>query len=136
MSFLQGRVFRVLLGLAALSVPLAAWGTEQGGCIPREWAISVVDPNLADADSFGADTSIFVDDAGRPQIFYAKGPLNIDDWRIEVGDPAIGWVAHPKIAGGSWLAQTGRRGRSPGQVPSCLAHGGALWPGYPPLRAD
>ena len=32
----------------------------------------------------------------------------------EVGGPAIGWVAHPKIAGASWLAQTGRRGRSPG----------------------
>ena len=104
MSFLQSRVFRVLVGLAALSVPLAAWGTEQGGCIPREWAISVVDPNLVDADSFEADTSIFVDDAGRPQIFYAMGPLNIDDWRMKLAvQRSDGWriqrlPAHPGSA--------------------------------------
>src|SRR5215510_3498983 len=67
----------VLLGLAAFSTLLAICRGDTEECIPREWAISVVDPNLADADTFVADTSIFVD-AGKPRIFYARGPIGID----------------------------------------------------------
>ena len=81
----------------------AAWGGEEGECIPREWAISVVDPNLADADSFGADTSIFLDDAGRPRIFYARGPVNIDGWRMKSAIQRSGAWGHPNVAGGSRL---------------------------------
>jgi hypothetical protein len=91
MSLLQARILRVLVGLAVASVPLAASNAEQEGCIPREWAISIVDPNVVDADSYGADTSIFLD-AGRPRIFYAKGPINIDEWRLKSAiQRADGW---------------------------------------------
>jgi hypothetical protein len=82
MSFLQARTLGILLELAVSSLPLTAVSAEPETCIPREWAISVVDPNVLDADSYGADTSIFVDDSGRPRLFYAKGPVNIDDWQI------------------------------------------------------
>src|SRR5262249_43536419 len=84
MNFLQGQFPSLLLIFAASSVPLGASNAEQDACIPREWAISVVDPNVLDADSYGADTSIFVDDLGRPRIFYAKVPVNIDDWLIRL----------------------------------------------------
>ena len=83
MSFRQTCVLRVLLGLTASTVPLAGRSAEQDGCIPRDWAISIVDPNVLDADSYGADTSIFLDDAGRPRVFYAKGPVNVDEWQIK-----------------------------------------------------
>jgi hypothetical protein len=83
MSFRQTCVLRVLLGLAASTVPLAGTSAEQDGCIPRDWAICIVDPNVLDADSYGADTSIFLEDAGRPRVFYAKGPVDIDQWRIK-----------------------------------------------------
>src|SRR5215510_3656548 len=83
MSFRQTCVLRVLLGLTAATVPLSGANAEQDGCIPRDWAISIVDPNVLDADSYGADTSIFLDATGRARVFYAKGPVNIDGWRIK-----------------------------------------------------
>jgi hypothetical protein len=81
--FPQARFLRVILALAVSSLPVATWSAEQETCVPREWTISIVDPNVLDADSFGADTSIFLDEAGRPRIFYAKGPLNVDDWQFK-----------------------------------------------------
>jgi hypothetical protein len=89
MSFFQARIFGILVKIALLSLPLAAVSAEQEACIPREWAISVVDPNVADADSYGADTSIFLDN-GQPRIFYAKGPLGVDEWRIKSAIPLSG----------------------------------------------
>src|SRR5262245_41861224 len=82
MSVLQGRIPKILLGAVASSLPVAVANAEPDACIPREWTISVVDPDVFDADSYGARTSLFLDDAGRARIFYAKGPLNIDDWRV------------------------------------------------------
>jgi len=38
----------------------------------RTGPISIIDPNVLDADSYGADTSIFLDDAGRPRIFSTR----------------------------------------------------------------
>ena len=56
MQRLRANIRTVLLGLATLAMPLAVSMAEPQECAPREWAISVVDPNLADADSFAADT--------------------------------------------------------------------------------
>ena len=83
MSFFQARVFRLLVEIAFFSLSLAAVSAEQDACVPREWAISVVDPNVADADSYEADISIFLDPASQPRIFYARGPVNGDEWRIK-----------------------------------------------------
>src|SRR5262249_31031005 len=83
MSFLGPGLFGVLAGIAFWSLPLAAVSAEQEACITREGAISVVDPNVADAGSYGADTSIFLDN-GQPRIFYAKGPFGVDDWLIKL----------------------------------------------------
>src|ERR1044071_1863433 len=80
MKRLRAYASRGLLGVAAFSMPLATSRAEPVDCIPRKWAVSIVDPNLADADSYTADTSIFVE-AGTPRIFYAKGPIGIDDWQ-------------------------------------------------------
>ena len=55
MNFSQICVLRVLLTLAALTVSKARTSAEQNGGIPRDWAISIVDPNVLDADSYGAD---------------------------------------------------------------------------------
>ena len=82
MSFLQARLLRLLLGIAISSVPVATWSAAQEACLPRDWAISIVDPNVADADSYVATTSIFLD-AGRPRIFYARGPINVNEWRFK-----------------------------------------------------
>jgi len=83
LGFLETRSLTALLNVGAFSLALAAWGAEREGCIPREWTISVVDPNVADADTYGAGTSILLDDVGGPHIFYAKGPVNGDEWRIK-----------------------------------------------------
>ena len=91
MQRLRANIRTVLLGLATLAMPLAVSMAEPQECAPREWAISVVDPNLADADSFAADTSIFVD-AGKPRIFYARGPIGIDEWRMKsASQPSDAW---------------------------------------------
>ena len=82
MSVLQARFLRLLLGLAISSMPVATRSAAQDACVPRQWATSVVDPNVVDTDSYEARTSIFVDNAGRPRIFYAKGPFNVDDWQL------------------------------------------------------
>jgi hypothetical protein len=77
------RILRSLPGLMALSIAVVAWSAEPDICSPREWAISLVDPNVLDADSYTADTSLLIDHAGRPRIFYARGPVNDDGWRIK-----------------------------------------------------
>jgi hypothetical protein len=83
MSFFRPRVFGIIVRIALSSLPLAAVSAEQDACLPRTWAISIVDPNVADADSYGADTSIFLDN-GQPRIFYAKGPRGIDEWLFKL----------------------------------------------------
>ena len=52
--------FSILLSLAVSSLPVATWSAEPETCVSRDRAIAVVDPNVLDADSYGADTSMFV----------------------------------------------------------------------------
>jgi hypothetical protein len=80
--FLQARIFSVFLGLAGLALPMAVSKAEPGACIPLEWAISVVDPNVLDIDSYVTDMAIFLEQGSQPRIFYAKGPLEGNAWRI------------------------------------------------------
>jgi len=91
MKPLRAYACRVLLGLAVFAMHLATSRAEPEDCIPREWAISVVDPNLADADSYVADISIFMD-AGQPRIFYAKGPIGDNEWPMKsASQRSDGW---------------------------------------------
>jgi hypothetical protein len=83
MRFLRDHVVRALFAFVTSTVPFAVANAAPDACIPREWTITVVDPNVADADSYAARTSIFLEDAGRPRMFYARGPQNIDDWRMK-----------------------------------------------------
>jgi hypothetical protein len=53
MNLSQFCVLRALLTLAALTVPKARTSAEQNGCIRRDRAISIIDPNVLDADSDG-----------------------------------------------------------------------------------
>src|SRR5580765_5724428 len=77
------RILRLLPGLMALLISATTRSAEPDTCSPREWAISLVDPNVLDADSYTADTSLLIDHAGRPRIFYARGPVNGEGWRIK-----------------------------------------------------
>ena len=83
MRFLRDHILRALVVLAACSVSLAVANAEPDACIPREWTISIADPDVLDADSYEARTSIFLEGAGRPRIFYARGPVGVDEWRIK-----------------------------------------------------
>jgi hypothetical protein len=91
-DLLQARFLRVILALGVSSVPVATWSGEEGTCVPREWAISIVDPDVVDADSYASNTSIFLGkgSVGRPRIYYASGPLGVDDWQFRWAIPQSG----------------------------------------------
>ena len=125
-DFIQPRVLCALLGLVVSTLPVAASSAGQDACTPREWAITIVDPNVLDADSYVADISIFLEHASQPRIFYARGPVNSDGWRIKSANqrtdtwriqrlPADpGSPNHPSRA----IDRVGT---------SCVAHGHILW---------
>jgi len=86
-DFFQPRVLCALLGLVVSTLPVAPSSAGQDACTPREWAITTVDPNVLDADSYVAAISIFLEHASQPRIFYARGPVNSDGWRIKSANP-------------------------------------------------
>jgi len=90
-SFLE--VFEVLIVIASLMVPAAVWSAD-AACVPHTWSTTVVDPDVADVDTYVAATRIFLNDQGRARIFYSSGPRSFNEWRLEEAvERGDGWRA-------------------------------------------
>jgi hypothetical protein len=89
-SFRIVLAFLVAVGVARVTLPHAEGANPAGeaeevttGCNRPEWTLTLVDPNVIDADSYGSSTAIFIDSLDRLNFIYAKGPFGVDDWKFE-----------------------------------------------------